>query len=334
MDVLDRIVGRIREGQSFLVSSHVRLDGDAVASMLAVDLLLHSLDKQSFLLTDGPIPEVFRFLRAAERVVNLEETPDVQPPEHVDTVVLLDVADRSRLGAVRKLIPTDAFTISIDHHRTGDLRADLDWCDPDVSSTGELIYQLFRRGEFDITPEVATNIYTALMSDTQRFSLPNTTAEALRIAAEMVEHGADAGHIGDRVYRSHRPGQLALWGEVASSVRLDPDGKLAWTSLTEYMLTKHGVHPDDTQDFADIARMLIGVEVGVLFRERAGGGVRVSFRSNHIPVVGVAERFGGGGHELACGCELDGTLEDVQKEVLDAVRELLAQAAAAGGDSA
>ena len=308
VDVMDRIVGRIRRGESFLVSSHVRLDGDAVACMLAVDLLLRILGKQSFLLTDGPTPQVFRFLPEADRMVNLEETPDARLPEGVDTVIFLDLADRGRLGAVQKLIPEDAFTISIDHHKSGDLRADADCCDPGVSSTGELIYQLFKRGTFEITPEIATNIYTAVMSDTQRYSLPNTTPGALRIAAEMVERGADPGTIGDRVYRSHQPGQLALWGEAASNVRLDPSGKLAWTSLTEYMLTKHGVCPDDTQDFADIARMVSGVEVGVLFRERAGGGVRVSFRSSHIPVLSVAERFGGGGHELACGCDLDGTL--------------------------
>ena len=333
--MLDRIVERIRQGESFLISSHVRLDGDAVACMLALDLLLRSMGKRTLVMTDGPVPEVFRFLPGAGRVVSLEDTPDAAVPDDLDTVIVVDVADAARLGAVRSRLPDGCFTISIDHHRTGDLAADVDCCDPSASSTGELLYRLFRHANWEVTPDVATHIYVAVMTDTQRFSLPNTTAEALRIAAEMVDRGADPGRIGDAVYRSHQPGQLALWGEVAGRVRLDPDGRLAWTSLTEQMLTRHDVHADDTQDFADIARMLSGVEVGVLFRECAGGkGVRVSFRSNHIPVLPVAERFGGGGHELACGCELDGSLEAVEKEVLYAVRELLAEAAPAKGDSA
>lgn len=327
LEVMDRIAERIREGKSFLVSSHVRLDGDAVGSALAVDLLLRSLGKESLVLTDGPVPETFRFLPGVERAVNLEDTPEPTLPEDLDTFIVVDVADAARLGAVRRLLPDGLFTISIDHHATADLAADIDCSDPAASSAGELVHLVFERGNFDVTSDVATCIYTAVMCDTQRFSLPNTTARSLRIAAEMVERGAEPGFIGDRVCRSHRVGQLALWGETASRVRLDHDGKLAWTSLTEYMLTRHGVHPDDTQDFSDIPRMLIGVEVGVLFRERAGGrGVRVSLRSNRIPVLSVAERFGGGGHQLACGCELEGTLEEVQETVLDAVRELLAEA--------
>jgi phosphoesterase RecJ-like protein len=140
----------------------------------------------------------------------------------------------------------------------------------------------------------------------------------------MMELGAQAGVIGDRVYRSFPRGQLSLWGEVAQQVQVDASGRLAWTWLTEEMLKRHGVHPEDTQEFADIPRMQDGVEVGVLFREAAPGtGVRVSLRSNRVPVLSVAERFGGGGHELACGCELVGTLEEAKRQVLDALREVI-----------
>lgn len=327
VQVINRIVERIRAGQSFLISSHLRLDGDGIASALALDSLLRSLGKRSFLLMPGRVPRVFSFLPGAGRVVNLEETREPSLPEDLDTFLFVDVADASRLGEVRKLVPDGLFTVSIDHHETGDIPADLECREGTVSSTGELIYRLFTRGEFKITPDVATCIYTAIMSDTQRFSLPNTTAEALRIAAEMIERGADPGYIGDRVYRSHRPEQLTLWGEVASLVQLDCDGRLAWTTLTEHMVTKHGVHPDDIQDFSDVARMLEGVEVGVLFRECVdSSGVRVSLRSNRVPVLSVAEQFGGGGHGLACGFELEGILEEVQKKVLDALREVIDEA--------
>jgi len=334
VQVMDRIAARIREGKNFLVSSHIRIDGDGIASALAVDLLLRALGKKSLVMTHGRIPHIFRFLPGADRAVNLEASPDARPPHDVDTFFIVDVADAVRLGGVRQRVPREVFTVSIDHHRTGDLDADLDYCDAGASSTGELIHLLCVRGGFEVTPDVATALYTAILSDTQGFSLPNTTPNALHVAAEMVACGADPGFIGDRVYRSRRPGQLALWAEVASRLQLAEDGRLAWTSLTDEMLERHGVHPDDTQDLSDVARTLVGVEVGVLFRERpARRGIRVSLRSNHIPVLAVAEKFAGGGHDLACGCELEGTLEEVQKTVLDEVRKLLGPARAPGGET-
>ena len=323
--ILDRLIARIREGRSFLLTSHVRLDGDGLASALAVDALLLALGKKSFVLMPGTIPLVFRFLPGAERVVNLEDAPGAAVPPGVDTFIALDVADESRLGDVVKRVPKGAFTVSIDHHRAGTLHADVECDDAEASATGEIVYDLFKRGKFAITPDVATNLCAAIMSDTQRFSLPNTNAKCLRIAAEMVELGADLGRLGDRIYRSWQQGQLALWGEVAGRVKTDCGGKLAWTSMTLEMLDRLKVHADDTQDFADIPRMLAGVEVGVLFREFEKG-VRVSLRSNHIPILSVAEKFAGGGHSLACGCEFDMPLPDAERRVLDAVRKLLAKA--------
>ena len=330
-DVLDRIVERIHTGTSFLVSSHIRIDGDGIGSALAVDLLLRSLGKKSVVVTHGRIPHVFDFLPGIDRAVNLEDTPDARPPDDLDTFFIVDVADANRLGDVRGLVPRELFTVSIDHHPTGDIGADLEYCDPAASSTGELIYLLLKRGNFSIDKDIATAIYTAVITDTQGFSLPNTTPRSLRVAADMVEHGAEPGAIGDRVYRSRQPGQLALWANVADRLRLDADGKLAWSSLTDEMLERHGVHANDTQDLTDVARMLEGVEVGVLFRERpAGAGVRVSLRSNHIPILPVAEKFGGGGHALACGCELKGKLADVEQRVLDEVRSVLGAATSGG----
>jgi len=335
-DVIDRIVARMREGKGFVVSSHVRLDGDGIASALAVDWMLRGTGKESLVVTPGAIPHAFRWLPGAGRAVNVDAGKGAgasapRLPKQLDTLIVVDVADRSRLGGVLPLLPKHIFTINIDHHRTGDIAADIDYSDPQASSTGELVRGVARVGGFAVTPEIATNLYTAIMTDTQRFTLPNTTPAALRIAAEMMELGAEAGVIGDRVYRSFPRGELALWGEVTQQVQVDATGRLAWTWLTEEMLKRHGVQPDDTQEFADIPRMLEGVEVGVLFREASpGGGVRVSLRSNRIPVLSVAERFGGGGHELACGCELVGTLEEAKRQVLEALRKVLE--AGSGGD--
>ena len=328
-DVMERVVARMREGKGFVVSSHVRLDGDGIASALAVELMLRGIGKESLVVTPGAIPHAFRWLPGAERAVNVEGSSgagarSVSMPKQLDTLIVVDVADRARLGGVLPILPKGIFILNIDHHKTGDIAADIGYSDPEASSTGELVRNVARVGGFPITPEIATNLYTAIMTDTQRFTLPNTTPAALRIAAEMMELGAEAGAIGDRVYRSFPRGELALWGEVTQQVQVDASGRLAWTWLTEEMLKRHGVRPDDTQEFADIPRMLEGVEVGVLFRECVpGAGVRVSLRSNRVSVLPVAERFGGGGHELACGCELEGTLEEAKRRVLEALRELI-----------
>ena len=322
---MDRLVARIREGKSFLVTSHIRIDGDGIASALAIDLLLKGLGKKSMVLISGPVPHVFKFLPGTQGVMNFVQHPGIKRPDDLDTVVMVDVADKRRLGTVGEMIPDGVTTLSIDHHREGGTGADIDYCDEKASSAGELVHLLLKRGNFPIAPDVATCIFTAILTDTQRFSLPNATSESMRVCAEMIELGAQPGVIGDRVYRSYLPGQIALRAEVIEHLEFDPDGRLAWTILTEEMLKRHDVAPDDTQDFTDIARMLHGVEVGVLFRKRGDAdSIRVSLRSNHIPVLSVAEEFGGGGHNLACGCELPGTLEEVQQTILDRVRKLIA----------
>ncbi len=318
----DRLIARLKEGKSFLVSSHVRLDGDGLGSALAMDSLLRQLGKSSQVFLPGAVPVVYQFLPGVERTMSLEDTPTAKVPAGVDTFIAVDVADTTRLGGVMELLPVGVVTASIDHHRSGTLKADIECDDPDASSTGELVYDLIKRGGFEFTPDIATNIFAAIMSDTQRFSLPNTDAKCLAVAAEMVERGANPGDLGDQLYRSWQHGQLALWAEVASRIRVDDSGKLAWTSMTLEMLGRYKVSSDDTQDFADIPRMLAGVEVGVLFREFERG-VRVSLRSNRIPILSVAEIFKGGGHQLACGCELATNLAEAQQQVLAAVREAL-----------
>ena len=320
----DRLIARLKEGKSFLISSHVRLDGDGLGSALAMDSLVRQIGRKSMVLLPGAVPVVYQFLPGVERVATLDDVPTPKVPADVDTFIALDVADTTRLGGVPKLLPLGVFTASVAHHHSGTLKADVECDDPDAASTGELVYDLIKRGGFDITPDIATNIFAAIMSDTQRFSLPNTDAKCLTVAGEMVERGANPGDLGDRLYRSWQHGSLALWAEVASRIRLDPSGKLAWTSMTLEMLGRYKVHADDTQDFADIPRMLAGVEVGVLFREFEKG-VRVSLRSNRIPILSVAEQFKGGGHQLACGCELSSNLADSQVQVLAAVREALAK---------
>ena len=319
-DVSSRIAARFREGRSFLITSHVRLDGDGLGSALAIHLCLRGLGKKSAVVTPGRVPEMYRFLPGAEAVVNVEETPDAKPDVDVDTFIMVDVSDLDRVKPLSDLVSPKALKIRIDHHISGEPCADIDYCDPRACSTGELVLRLFKHAGFDITTDIATNLYTAIISDTRCFTLPNTTASCLAAAGELVRLGVNPSWVGDRVYRNYSSGQLALWGEVATTMRVEMDGKLAWSVISEEMLKRHGVHHDDTQDFADIPRMVRGVKVGLLFRE-SGKLVRVSLRSNKIPVLPVAQTFGGGGHPLACGCEVKAPLAEAIEMLLARVRE-------------
>ena len=184
--VYEHLMARLNVGHHFVISSHVRLDGDGIASALAVDSLLRRLGKKTFMLMPGAVPQVFRFLPGAEHIVDLETTPDAKVPFDADTFIVVDVADMHRLGGVPKKLPKGVFVVSIDHHRSGTLHADVECDDASASATGELVYHLFRRGRFVITPDVATNLYAAILSDTHGFALPNTTPECLRIDRKSV----------------------------------------------------------------------------------------------------------------------------------------------------
>lgn len=311
----------VSEGDRFLVVSHVDPDGDAIGSTLAVGHLLHLLGKRAVMVNASPVPAKYGKLPGVEEIVKLQELRDASP---FDRVIAVDVADVERMGDCRSLITSDALLLNIDHHRTNNRFGTHHLINPDAAATAEILYDWIESMEIQWTKELATCVYTGLLTDTGGFRYSNTTPSVMKRAARLLEFGVDAPWIAEQVLETLTIGQLNLLRRGLSTLRLSEDGRIAWMWLTLQDFSESGAGEGDLDGIVNYARNVIGVEVGILFRQLKSGAVKVSLRSRRrVDVSEVAGFFGGGGHARAAGCTVAGTRDEVERRVLLRVSEAL-----------
>jgi len=303
-----------------LLCSHIRLDGDAVGAELALADILRALGKTPHVVNESAVPRVFRFLPGAESVASLNALRG-----DYDRVVVLDANSRQRLGGLAERLPAGVPMLFIDHHPSDNHEGEVRWVDTAYSSVGEMVYALAAESGWPISPAAATALYLAITSDTGRFTLPNATPGSLRAAAALLELGADRHRVVMELYYSDPLALVHLRGQVMSTVRLACGGRVGIATVTHAMLRAHGVDPIDTQEFAEIPRLVAGVEVACLLRELADGTIKASLRSDgRMDVRDIAKVFGGGGHPQAAGCELPGPLSEAEQRVVAEIERRLA----------
>jgi len=287
----------LRRASSVVVCAHVRPDGDAIGSALALTLALREAGIPAIptLADDKPASSTYDWLpgfglytRAAEL-----EVPSV--------FVALDTPIPGRLGVAEELAKAAGALLVIDHHPDATPYGSVNVLDSDAAATGQLVWQLLEALEIRPTPEIALCCYTALVTDTGRFQYQNTTADVLRDAAAMLDAGVDASEVSRLVYQSRSAASLALEARAMSRLTVVNGGAVAYTWVTDADFEETGALPEEAEHLPDAVRVLAGIEVAVLMRER-GDEVRVNLRAKTTFDVGaVASRFGGGGHKAAAG---------------------------------
>ena len=321
MSITSDIIDIVERHSRFLITTHVRSDGDAIGSEMAAWSVLRSYGKDVQVVNDGAVPRVFQFLDPD----GIIETDPTAARQDAEVALVLDATSLERVGDVAKHVPAAALLVNIDHHVSNEQFGAANYVDGHASSTGEMLYRLMKQAGAAPALAALEALYTAIITDTGRFTHPNTTPEALEAAADLVRAGVAPAKIAGLVYRSE-PAELALLrGKASSTLELFEDGQIATMHLTRQMFEETGVDPIDTQEFADLPRSLAGVEAGILFRELdEPGKVKVSFRSrDKVDVNAVAARFGGGGHVRASGCTVDGGLDAAMATVVAAVADAL-----------
>ncbi len=305
-----------------LLCSHIRLDGDAVGSEVALLHILRKLGADPHVVNDGAVPRAFEFLAGAD---SLGTSPD-DLRDNYDLVIVLDSASWLRLPRIHERLPDALPSVFIDHHPGDGPRGDINWVNPAASSVGEMVYLLALNSGWTVPVESATALMTALVSDTGRFTFANTSPACLRTAAALIELGADHRRVIGNLYYAEPEGSARLRGEVLQDLRVSDGGTVAVGRLTVDMMSRHGVDPIDTQDYSDLPRSVAGVKVAVLLREMDGGRTKASLRSEqYIDVAAVAAAFGGGGHHDAAGCELDAPIDETERRILDQIRRAVAE---------
>ncbi|HUN84878.1 MAG TPA: bifunctional oligoribonuclease/PAP phosphatase NrnA [Terracidiphilus sp.] len=321
-DPVAAILKVLREGERFLVCSHSRPDGDAVASVLALGMLIRQMGKRADLVTADSIPAVYRSLPEAD---SIRTALQVHGPYDAAILLECDGLGRTRLRGLDRF-----FAINIDHHATGHAWANLNWIDRDAASVGELIYRLIKAAGAQVTPEIATCIYTTVLTDTGGFCYGPTRAATFGLAKELVEAGANPILIAQNVYFSMATSKLLLLG--AALRNLQRQGRLSWLWVTQIDIARSCASEEDCEGIANFALSIAGVEAAVFLRELPDRHIRISLRSKgKVNVSAIAAQLGGGGHQNAAGCTLDGPLARAVDQILAVLRP---HVAAVAGESA
>lgn len=319
------MVAALDGARRVVLTTHVNADGDGVGSEIALAHLLTALGKQVAIANPSPIPERYAFLR--EPVKALDRTGDaIRALRDADLFLVLDIADVGRLGNLgAPLAQRGIVTACIDHHLSpGSLPPGPRMVDAAAAATGELVYDLAATAGWPIPPPVAEALYVALLTDTGGFRFANTAPRVLRVAASLLEHGARPERVYEQVYATAPVGRLRLTAEVLDTLVVEPEIGLSWLTVPAGAIDRYGTTADDLDGLVEMARSVQGTRLALLFRSLANGNIKVSFRSvGALDVSSFARGFGGGGHARASGASLVGTLDEVQRTILDAARTLL-----------
>jgi bifunctional oligoribonuclease and PAP phosphatase NrnA len=309
--MLKEVLQQIEQRDRFVLTSHARPDGDAIGSALACCQILRSLGKSAEVVLRDGVPRIYQPLPFADQVVQSDKVNG-----NYEAAILLecDSVQRARLSGLE-----NHFLISIDHHLSGRPFAHVNWIDPEAVATAEMVYRLAKAMEAPVSPEIATCLYTALLTDTGSFMFEGTNEHTFALAGELVRAGADPARCARNVYFAHSTAKMRLLGAALSN--LHREGPLAWIWVTREQMEQFGARDEDCEGLVNYALSIQDVEVAAFFRELPDGRYRVSLRSKGaINVATVAEGFGGGGHACASGLSLNGPLAEAVARVLENFR--------------
>jgi bifunctional oligoribonuclease and PAP phosphatase NrnA len=312
-----RAVGdALRAHDRFIVTTHENPDGDALGSLLATTVALRSLGKDTVMYLGGvaPLPREYAFMRLDDLVREL-------PADTGERVlVAVDCAKVDRIGPDPDVVERVRLVLNIDHHHDNSRFGDVNLIVADASSTGEVLRDVFRELGVELTPAIAEPLYIALVTDTGRFQYTNTTPKALRLAAELVEAGADVHEVFQQVYESVEFAKLKLLARALERARVLEGGRIVVSNLVRSDFAEVGAPGSYSEGIIDYLRAVEGAELAVLIREPPADEEpcrRVSLRASvdELDVSAIARLFGGGGHRQAAGFSSDASVEEIVEGV-------------------
>lgn len=315
---MEAVLAALRGHERFLVTAHENPDGDALGSLLAMHLALIQMGKQSVMVLGGasPLPGEYRFLELPERGLLRE-----RPEDHRERVlVAVDCANATRI-VDPALLEGAPLSVNIDHHHDNTRFADVNLVVPEASSTGELLADVLAALGVDLIPELAEALYVALVTDTGRFQYTNTTPKALRLAADLVEAGADVHKVFQGVYETVQFAKLKLLARALDRAQVFKGGRIVVSYLLRTDFAEAGAAEPYSEGIIDYLRAVEGAELAALIREppREGSPQRkVSLRSSvdELDVSAIARLFGGGGHRQAAGFGTDLSIEEITSRIV------------------
>jgi bifunctional oligoribonuclease and PAP phosphatase NrnA len=316
--MIKEIIDTINKERNFLITSHIRLDGDALGSELALYLMLKDLGKSAVVYNQDATPFHYRFLPAADIIVH-----ETGAAKQYDVAFILDCSELERIGDQAGDIGKIKKLINIDHHISNNGFCEIKLIDAQASSTGELLFRLMSEMNVPMTKDICANLYAAILTDTGGFRYSNTRKDALRAAGKLVENGADPQWISENIYESDPPAKLKLLAKALETLSLDLENKVGSLTVTQKMLQEAEASMDHTDGFVDIPRAVKGIEISILYTQMNGNYFKLSMRSKgSVNVERIAKKFGGGGHINAAACRIEGNIDTIKMKIMEAIKEL------------
>ena len=319
-DFCPEMLSALLHANSILLCTHAQPDGDAIGSTLAMGLGLQSLGKKVTLLDADPVPTQMRFLPGAETFVQ----PEGVLGRVFDAALAIDTATMALLGASKEAFFAAPLTLVMDHHPDNPRYAMHNVVDGGASAAGSIVYRCLRALNIPITKEIAACLYCAISTDTGNFRFQNTNAEAFSIKAELMETGFDLPAAARPLHQLREEPPARLLGRALNSLKIFAGGKCACMRLTQKDYQAAHALPEHNTNIVNYALDIPGVEMAFLAEERENGEVKASLRA--VPpwnVAEIAKAFGGGGHKLAAGLRLSGTLEGLCAELEEKMLRLV-----------
>jgi len=311
--MIEKIIEKIKNNKSFLITSHINLEGDALGSELAFYIVLKKLKKKVVIFNSDKSPSIYNFLP------NINSIKNSIDKEKFDVGIILDCSDYSRIGNVKDYIITQTnCIINIDHHISNTHFGDINWVNPKAASTSYMLYEIFKKIKI-INRDIALCLYTGIFTDTGGFTYANTTPSVHKVAFDLLHYKIYPYKINEYLESLCSINDLKLISRFLNSIKVDKKRRICWLKINKWEEKEY----DLTEVIFSILKLLKDIELFIIFKSISKNKTRINFRSrSFIDVNKIAKVFGGGGHKRASGTTVDGLLDDVEKKVISFIKKI------------
>ena len=315
MNDVNEIFNLINNSYKICIAGHKAPDGDCIGSVMALYHFLKPFNKDVTVCIDGAVP--FNYKAFVDENIIAKDYDN----EEFDLLFVLDSSDEKRLGKFENILKNAKKTVVIDHHKTNEGFGDINIIETEMSSTGELLYDILKTSNMHISREAAVLIYIAILTDTGKFSYSNTTSQTHRKTAELIDIGVDVAEIDNIVYNSKPSNIVRAFIDCINGIELYYNNRLGITAITKSILDKNNADMADVDGVVEYIREIKEVEVSCVLKEHEEG-TKVSLRSkNSTDVSQISVKFGGGGHSRAAGFEINENIENTKRILLEEFKE-------------
>lgn len=316
---LKQLIPFIKKAKKICIATHQGPDGDGLGSILALGMGLKQLKKEVYLYNVDLVPKMYHFLPGQKQIKN-----KIPKNKKFDLTFIVDLGEIERVGEEFASHAHRGVTISLDHHAKGVHNADYNYCLPKKSSSGEVIYGILKTLKVKFNNAMATNIYTAIVTDTGSFKYSNTNQETFAVAADLAQYNIDFWNVALHCFETYSLGRMELLKRVIKRMDIHKNKKIASIEIKKSDFKATGASPEDTEGFINYPRSIDTVEVAVAFKQQGPKDYRISLRSKkYVDVAAIALKFEGGGHIRAAGCGIKGDFATVKKKLYqEIIRQL------------